>query len=145
MDPISALSLAANIIQVVDFGIDVIRGRKALYERGCRDEDGAIDAYALNIREACQTLQAALKQKQRSLGAPPTRLTKVTIDASAAADELRIELNKLKLSQSQGAQRAGQAFKIALTGLVKSGKIKKLQQRLELQHKALESSLITET
>jgi hypothetical protein len=143
MDPISALSLAANVIQVVDFGIDCIQGCKTLYERGSRDEDGTIELHAESIVQSNKTLQDVLKQ-QRMTGAAPARLLKIASEAFATADELRIEVNKLKLSKSQGVRRAAEAFKITLKAVMKSGRIDKLQKRLEAHDKALKSGLVRE-
>ena len=52
MDPVSALSFAANVVQVVDFGMDCIQGCLALYEKGSRDGDESIGNSVAELIEA---------------------------------------------------------------------------------------------
>ena len=144
MDPLTTLSLACNVIQVVDFAIDCVQGCKILYEKGSRDEHGTIEKFSTAVAEANKELQDFLKQVQQRPGSKPTRLEEIAADASTTAGELKIEINKLKLSKSQCLRRAGEAFKTTLRALVKSGKISKLQQQLEIQEKALRSLILKE-
>lgn len=144
MDPLSALSLACNVIQLVDFAIDCVQGCKALYEKGSRDEDGTIETYSSTVADANAELQEILKRARQRPGSKPTRLEEIAIAASNTAGELKIEINKLKLSKSQGFRRAGEAFKTALKALVNSGKIRKLLQRLETQETAARSIILKE-
>lgn len=140
MDPITALSLACNVMQLVQQAINVTRTCKTLYERGSLDENDLIENHAKDITAANKELEAALK------GWPSTprdkRLQDVASDVSKTADKLRIELNKLKLSKTQGNPKVGRAFKTALIALCKKGKINDIQATLEKQEKALQSGLL---
>jgi hypothetical protein len=140
MDPISALSLACNVIQLVEFSIESAKGCKELYDNGSIDENNRIEKYTAEITAANKDLQAALRSGK--LANKPSRIERVAQDASATANELKIALNRLKLSKAQGIRRLGGAFKSTLKTLITSGMIKKLQQRLEFQDAALRSNIL---
>ncbi|OQV04008.1 NACHT domain-containing protein [Cladophialophora immunda] len=140
MDPITALSLACNVIQLVECSIETVQVCKELYHNGSIDEHNRIEKYTADITATNKDLQAAL-----GTGAPasrPLKIERAAQDALATANELRIILNRLKLSKSQGIRRLGGAFKSTLKTLISSGKIKALQEKLEKQDAALRSSLL---
>ena len=144
MDPISALSLACNVFQLVEFSIESIKVCKELYDNGSTDENSRIEKHTADITTANKDLQEALG-KAKPTGKPtgkPSRIEKVAQDASVTANELKIALNQLKLSKAQGAGKLGGAFRSTLKTLITRGTIKKLQQRLELQDAALRSNIL---
>jgi len=147
MDPataFAALSLACSVAQLVEQGITVTRFCRTLYEKGSLDENDLIETYAKEITAANKEIEVALKEQ------PPaprtTRLQSTAQDVLATADKLRIELNKLKFSKTQGKSIAsvGRAFRSALRNLSNSGKIKDIQTTLEKQEKALQSGLLND-
>lgn len=142
MDPLTALSLAGNVIQLVDFSLKGARACKELYDAGSLDTNNVLEKSAEEIVEANKTLQDALKRR-RSAG-KPNRLEQVATDVSKTADGLKIALNKLKLSKSQGLRKLGGAFKVTLKTLVNNGTIKRLEQELEAQERILQSGLVKE-
>ena len=144
MDPISALSLACNVFQLVEFSIESAKVCKELYDNGSTDENLRIEKYTADITAANKDLQEALRNGKPT-GKPtgkPSRIEQVAQDASVTANELKILLNQLKLSKTQGDRKLGGMFKITLKTLMTRGAIKKLQQRLELQDAALRSTIL---
>ncbi len=144
MDPISALSLACNVIQLVECSIETAKVCKELYDDGSIDEHNRIEKYAADITAANKDLQVALVNGRATSkpASKPSRIERAAQDASTSANELKIALSRLKLSKSQGVRRLGGAFKSTLKTLITSGKIKALQERLERQDAALRSSLL---
>ena len=140
MDPISALSLACNVIQLVEFSVESVKVCKELYDNGSLDENEKIEKYTADITAANKDLQAALRNCKP--GSKPSKILQVAQDASATANELKVALNKLKLSKSQGVRRLGNAFKSTLKTLITNGTIQRLQKRLELQDAALRSTIL---
>ena len=140
MDPISALALACNVIQLVEFSIESAKVCKELYDNGSTDENFRIEKHTADITAANKDLQEALSNSKPT--GKPSRIEKVAQDASVTANELKIVLNQLKLSKAQGVRKLGGAFKNSLKTLITSGTIKKLQQRLELQDAALRSNIL---
>lgn len=74
MDPVSALSLACNVAQIVEQAIEVVQVCKTLYERGSLDENDLIEKYAKDVMRAnkelekpafCDTCHKAPKHRQR--------------------------------------------------------------------------------
>ena len=140
MDPISALSLACNVFQLVEFSIESAKVCKELYDNGSTDENFKIEKHTADIIAANKDLQEGLKNS-KSTG-KLSRIEQVAQDASVTANELKIILNRLKLSKAQGVRKLGGAFKITLKALITNGTIQKLQQRLELQDAALRSNIL---
>ena len=140
MDPISALSLACNVFQLVEFSIESAKVCKELYDNGSTDENSRIEKYTADITAANKDLQNALRSDKPT--GKPSRIEKVAQDSSATANELKIVLNQLKLSKAQGVRKFGFAFKSTLKTLITSGRIKKLQQELELQDTTLRSNIL---
>ncbi|ETN39404.1 uncharacterized protein HMPREF1541_05627 [Cyphellophora europaea CBS 101466] len=140
MDPLSALSLACNVIQLVEWSIEGARTCKELCDNGSLDDNNRVEKYTLEVAAANKEVQTALQSAKSSGGT--TRVQRIAQDASSTANELKIVLNRLKLSKSQGIKKIGGAFKTTLKTLISSGTIKKLQQRLELQEKALRSTIL---
>ena len=140
MDPISALSLACNVIQLVEFSVESVKVCKELYDNGSLDENEKIEKYTADITAANKDLQATLRNCKP--GSKPSKILQVAQDASATANELKVALNMLKLSKSQGIRRLGNAFKSTLKTLITNGTIQRLQKRLELQDAALRSTIL---
>ena len=140
MDPISALALACNVFQLVEVSIESAKVCKELYDNGSTDENFRIEKHTADITATNKDLQEALKSGKPT--AKPSRIEQLAQDASVTANELKIALNRLKLSKAQGVRKLGGAFKSTLKALITSGTIKKLQQKLELQDAALRSNIL---
>lgn len=140
MDPLTALALTCNVLQLVECSIQSAKCCKELYEAGSLDTHNVLEQYTASIKAANDEVEQALKQ-QRIVGRP-TRLQLLAQEASAAATELKTTLNTLKLSKAQGNRKLGRAFKTTLKVLIKNGKIEKLQQKLEIKEQALQSCLL---
>ncbi|KAK1955985.1 hypothetical protein LY78DRAFT_663887 [Colletotrichum sublineola] len=46
MDPITALSLASNIISFIDFGTKLLHGTKNIYDKGFLEENATLEVVA---------------------------------------------------------------------------------------------------
>ena len=91
MDPISALSLACNVFQLVEFSIESAKVCKELYDNGSTDENCRIEKHTADITAANKDLQKALRNG-KPIG-KPSRIEQVAQDASVTANELKIVLN----------------------------------------------------
>ena len=140
MDPIGALALACNVAQLVEQAIGVIVACKKLHKEGSLDENNEIEEYAENIAALNKDIKAVLQNKT----SPPTgaKLLEIANAASDTAAELKIELNKLKLSKRQGLHGTGLAFKAALKSLYNRRALDRLQKKLEQQDAVLQSGLL---
>jgi polyhydroxyalkanoate synthesis regulator phasin len=137
MEALAGLAVASNILQLAHLGIEGIAVCKELHEKGSIDSDNAIERYSEDLKTLCKNLEDDLKQRRTTLARDG--INALAQDVAAAAEELRVELNKLKLSKSQGMARLASTFKTSLKTLVKSGKLKKLQGRLTVQENRLQT------
>jgi hypothetical protein len=142
MEPLAGLAVACNILQLAQLGIEGTKICKELYEKGSVDTGNSIERYSEDLKVLRKKLEDDLKQRHTALDRG--RLNDSAQDVAAAAEELRVEFNKLKLSKSQGIPRVAAAFKIALKTLVKSGKLKKLQDGLTANENRLQTLIIKE-
>ncbi|KAJ9605381.1 hypothetical protein H2200_010038 [Cladophialophora chaetospira] len=143
-DPISALSLACNVLQLVEQAIEAAKLCKDLYQRGSLDENNSIEEYADRIGAANNDLDAVLKRRALAPTTRTTRLDKICDESTKAAAALKLELNKLKLSKKQGIGQLGRAFTMTLRTIWKKGTIERLQHQLEAQEAALRAGLVKE-
>jgi hypothetical protein len=137
MDPITALGLACNILQLVESGLEAAMVCKELYHQGSLDENKKIEEYADLISAANRDLESTFG-KQALTTPRATRLQKVANDASATAAELKKTLNQLKVSKKQ----MGAAFRTSLKTFIKKGTIDRLRKELEGHEKTLSSDLL---
>ncbi|KIW27858.1 uncharacterized protein PV07_07559 [Cladophialophora immunda] len=142
MEPISALSLACNVLQLVEQAIEAAKVCKELYERGSLDENNEIERYAEGLTALNNDVEAVLKQHPATTPSRASKLQAIANDASKTAVELKKVLNQLKLSKKQGIRAKGGAFLMTLRSIWKKGTIDKLRVKLEDQDAALQSGLM---
>lgn len=142
MEPLTALSLACNVTQLVEQAVKVADACKEIYNQGSLDTNNEIDKYADGISIANKELQTLLRNTTSGSTPRITRLGRIAKDASETAEELRLELNKLKLAKSQGLRHLGGTFKTTLKSVMKKGTIEKLRKKLECQDTALGSGIL---
>lgn len=105
MDPLSTMSLACNIIQVVDFSTKVVNGCRQLYKDGALSGNNDVEAmtkYHTSLRNHLDV------PSQRS----PDELLKLGRKVSDTAEDLIKELQKLKIKQPRKKREvASKVFK----------------------------------
>jgi hypothetical protein len=140
MDPVTALGLACNILQLVEQAIEATKVCKELYEQGSLDESNKVEEYAEGISAANKELEATFVKQAITISVRATRVQKIANEASATAAELKKVLNQLKVSKNQ----IGAAFKTFLKTVIKKGTIDRLREKLERQDAALRSGILKE-
>jgi len=121
MDPLSALSIASNIIQFVDFGCKLFSRSRQLYKSldGALSDNVVVEVLAHDLESLSNNLLLSLKENQ-PLGFPP----KSSSEDDAALDnlcrrcheiskKLLFKLDKLKVS-GNSKHRNWESFKKAL-------------------------------
>ena len=138
MDPIAALSLACNVLQLIEGAVDAAKACKQIHDRGSLVENDRIDDLATSVAEASRDLTRELSMcKSRNV-----RLNKLAKDAASTAKELQTMLNSVKFAKTQ-AGKIG-LTKLTLRTLLKRGAIKKLESQLKDHQNALGTSLLSE-
>jgi hypothetical protein len=143
MDPVSALSVAASVIQFVDYGTRVISKARELYTSA----DGALSANS-KIEEATTRLQAlsgSLKADEGLQIAPldetDTALDKICKECSEVSQELVEMMEKLKLPKSC-KNKKWESFRRTLKGVWEKEKTKEVVDRLARLRSELDTHVL---
>ena len=137
--PIATLALVCNITQLIAQAVDAIRCCKELWDQGSLDKNHVVERCAGNLVEANSALDLAIRSQP--VAGRAAKIQTLAKDAVDTAKQLKVELNKVKLSKAQGV-RTGENFKRALKTFIKGGSIRRLEDRLERQERTLNSTLL---
>ncbi|KAK3997832.1 hypothetical protein QBC44DRAFT_364028 [Cladorrhinum sp. PSN332] len=93
MDPFSALSVAAGVIQFADFGARLLTRSVQIYhsEDGLTREEDELDSVSRNLRELAQNIQSTstdLIRSQRSLRPAEQTLIRLSKECERIATEI---------------------------------------------------------
>ena len=144
MDPFSALSLAGNIIQFVDFGARLLSNARELY----RSPVGSLSFHD-EITLVTTDLETLVKRLRGSVNARPSEenddqlqtLRKICDEAATVAEELLKRLGTLKLSGDE-KHRRWQTAGIAVRSLWNEKEIAGLSNRLVMLKEALKTRVL---
>jgi hypothetical protein len=145
MEPFSALSLAGNIIQFVDFGARLLSNARELY----RSPVGSLSVHD-EITLVTTDLETLVKRLRGSVNARPSSeendnqlqtLRKICDEAAAVAEELLKRLGTLKLS-GDGKHRRWQTVGLAVRSLWNEKEIAGLLNRLVMLKEALKTRVL---
>ena len=164
MDPLTALGLASNIVQFVDFASKLISQSHEIYRSadGALEDNVALEHVAKNLSKLGNELKSkradittgrkALAwggewaRKDGSVISEPEKVTaagkqlqQLSKDCSAVSNELLQELEKLKI---KGPHKRWESFRQALNSVWSQEKIRALETRLEGIRKQLDTTLL---
>lgn len=120
MDPISAISLAGTVVQLVDFSIKIVSKLSELYRSG---SDGLIENQSID--KATKDL-TKLNDQLKDSSVSDSDLQELCKASGDAADELLTALSKIKVD---GKGRTLQSFRKALRSIWSKEKIQGLEKR----------------
>ena len=157
MDPLSALSLAGNVIQFIDFGIRLLSSAGELYElsAGSLAVNDELEFVTTDLRALVKKLRTSLPEsdsKDMSYGiytsdrghdSSSDSLGSICDQAASVADELveKLESLKIKGDEQKGQKRPKlrhlQSLKAAVKSLWSQKDISALLERLNRLRQAL--------
>ncbi|RSL57756.1 hypothetical protein CEP54_008121 [Fusarium duplospermum] len=105
MEPLAALSLACNIMQLLSFGGEAISLCRKVYKTG--EIDPSLKDYSCQTAKICESLNDNLTQRQLDLGPDASDLQQRAIMCKAAADKLNHELELLTPTSGTSGWRRG--------------------------------------
>jgi hypothetical protein len=150
MDPLSALSLAGTIVQLVDFGGKLLSDTVQLYKSSCGklDANQQLQLITGDLQSVIAKLQATPDTASgnafgRPIEAIPQQedsLRKICDEASIIAEELLRKLQSLTVKD--GKHRVLESLKIAIRSAWSKEEISSLKQRLALFKESLHSRLM---
>jgi hypothetical protein len=148
MDPFSALSLAASVVQFLEFGVKLISESSEIYKstRGLSIEHAELEDACLNLGTLSSDLAEAsaestfntVQRSQKEEG-----LRRMAVACSKIADELLAALRKMSLHDGRHGKLT--SFRQALKNVWGKGKVKSLEARLNKykQHLSLHLAVIS--
>jgi len=145
MDPLSAISLAGNIIQFVHFGGRLLSNARELYS-------SSVGELTINeeITLITTDLGILLKQLKESVCLNPVNqeneggmksLERLCTEATAVVEELLNRLGTLRITTGCTHRRWG-SLRLAIRSLWSEKEIKSLRERLDMLKDALESRVL---
>lgn len=138
MAELAALGLASNIVQFIDFGLTLFHEGKELYDS---DEGGSAQRLELEtVTEDLNDIAQELQQGALPANKGDAALRKLGADCEKLAKELLGILDKLKVKDGQNRKWA--SFKQAVKGMVKDGKIRNIEARLQKYREQLGERLL---
>lgn len=144
LDPMSARSLAAAIVQFVDFGSKLLVEGYGSYRsaEGATDEQIQIESVAVDLDDLCERLWQAppLTAGKQSRG--EAALAQLAQECQKVAKELVELLDSLKVTSS-GPWRSWEAARQTVRRAWKKDKIEKLQKRLDTIRFQINTQLLT--
>jgi hypothetical protein len=143
MDPLSALSIAATVVQFVDFGMRVVSKGNQIYRSG----DGSLDENRdLEIvTNDLLVLQMKLDQtgQRADQDGRPTEDEVILRRLSTTANELAKNLlTRLNMVKAQGRFRRWKSFRQAIKSVSSQKEINSLAQRLSLMKEELQMQIL---
>jgi hypothetical protein len=137
LDPLTALSLAGNIVQFVDFSIQIVSRTKRLYgsSREALDVYQELDLVTADLKKSCDLIPNALPSStsENESGGGGDALQHLCATCHKVADELLARLDRLKVSKDSGAKGGRilfQSFHSAMMSVWSKVEIEDLVSRL---------------
>jgi protein subunit release factor A len=129
IDPISAFSLAANIVQFIEVGYNVTLLFHQLLEASATDENLEIETISKDMSDMCAKF-ATSSSALVPLSKQEKMLQALAKKGEKLANELDAVLKGLVVANTHGAKRRIEVLQKSLKVLLRGKKIKALQTRL---------------
>ena len=143
MDPITGISLAASVIQIVTFSIDAAKICRELYQKGSVSEYSNLDYTTNHLASLTRSLQQSLRNSGTQSQAL-TREEKDLVDLSGKCEDCANKLQReLRELQTQPRASAFEAARQAARAIYKKKRIDKIQKELQAYQSILETSLLS--
>lgn len=145
MDPLTAVSLAANIIQFVDFTSKLVFSARSIWQSttGSRAEDDELDLVAQSITRLHENV--VILERIPLASAKLTRREKSLLPLQQACvslgNDLISTLDKLRVSEPR---KKWKSVRVALVSVWKEEKVKQMEARLMKLQRQIDSHLISD-
>lgn len=140
MDPITGISLAASIVQLVHFGISSAKAFQEIYQHGSTTEYTSADVTAGLLASLTNSVQQSLhntKTQGTVLSAEEKELIDLARKCEDCVNKLQDELRKLQVQPQVSHLKA---VRKAARSIWKKNAIIKIQEELEGYRRVLETS-----
>lgn len=137
MDPLSAVGLAGNIVQFVQFSCSLVSTTTDIYrsESGQLQSNVELDIIAKDISQLCVSI------RQGVTGQKNVQLSQLAAACQPVADDLVALISKIKRKDGRGGR--WESFRQALRSVLESEDIKKLSDRLEALRSQMNTRMLS--
>jgi hypothetical protein len=143
MDPLTALGLASNIIQLITFASDLVSKGCEIYKssEGVLVENLELETITTTLQELSKSVQRPDRSSPRSQRLTKTerKLHELCHDCSGVSEQLLSVIRKLK---AEGPVLRWDSFRQALNSVWKEKEIAALETRLERYRRQLDTTLL---
>lgn len=145
MDPVSAIGLAANILQFIEYSCRIISDAKEIYQstHGATAENIELQGVAENLSSLSASMIQPAKSTPEPISQAEQKIYELASSSKALADELLATIQGLQISGSR--HRKWRSFRQALNTVWKKDKIGDLQKRLEMIRRHLSIHILSHT
>lgn len=148
MDPISTLSLVANIFEVISFASELVSTGNRIYHSadGLQDKDITAEELANDLRDLTTGLSNSQAKWMQAHGSAPLdandlRLRNICERCNETAVELGVQLQKLRVKDGAKFRRL-KAYRQALVSVWREDEVEKLSSRLEKYQRELDTHVL---
>lgn len=147
LDPLTALGLAGNLIQVIQFSYDIVSEGNKIYHNasGVLTQNKAIEEVSSDLASLTESLKTKQDEWRVAHGRTPLdleelRLRNLCDRCVEVAFELQIQLNKLKAKE--GRAKRLRSYKQAIIAVWRKDEVEELERRLERYQKELDTRVL---
>lgn len=142
MEAITALALACNVVQVVHYGLKTAFTCREIYKKGSTAEHQDLEYTSKHLAEITGNLRASIQNARtnKPLTKDDHELQSLAQRCTESANNLREELDKLKLPDSQGKRAA---LLKTWRSVRKSNDIKRINDKLCEDERVLNTRLLS--
>lgn len=143
MDPLSALSIGAAVLQFVDFGSKLLVNGYDVYHSvaGATTDNLELEKVTQDLSSLCLALEVNHVTSSRALSRDEKALLKLALDCRELAQSLVQLLQGLKV-KSDARHRSWESIRQTIRSVWKKSEIEDLQVRLERIRNEMDSRLL---
>ena len=141
LDPMSALGLACNIIQIVDFSLEAVAKFRELYKDGASSENRELEDMTIRLKDlrADLNIVSPTTRESKPLFIDDKELEALADECCKTADELTAELDTLKIS---GPHKKRQAVPKFFRSIRRKSVVEGIQRKLDGYQKVLDTRIL---
>ena len=141
LDPMSALGLACNIIQIVDFSLEAVAKFRELCKDGASSGNRELEDMTVRLKDIRANLVTVnpTTRRSRPVFVDDKELQALAEECCKTADELTAELDTLKIS---GPNKRRQAVPKFFRSIRRKSVVEAIQRRLDSYQKVLDTRIL---
>lgn len=139
MDPVSALGLAAAVVQFVQFTASLFNGTRQIYQSGGSERTERLEYIHGTLSKLSNELLSPAIGPQPGNSARSnhaTSLAELATRCKRDCDELLAVFDKIKTRSASGP-KLWKSFRLAIMEVMKTGEIEQLQGRIDSYQRAM--------